>query len=414
MSDPQISNPFRIVYAAGPGDVIATYQHWVNGTDDPSQVAVTYSSQFYDVCQSLHATGYILASHPRTEQLQAGSFRLEHRPILWQRSPHILFHLGQIWYGLRLVISAVRFQATVVIVADGTTHWFVLGLLPLLGIRVIPSLHCLLWRTFQPQRRIEHLLWRLNRALFRNQVTAILAVSTEIAGQVEQLAGTLQPPVALFLPIYRREQFADLAPSNWCTQDLSQGRSPFRVLFAGRIEPEKGVFDLLEIAKRLARASQGEIMFDLCGEGTALDELRQAVRGAGLELVFFCHGHCNQAQMRQHYAQSHVIIAPTRTDFGEGLNKVVVEGVLAGRPVVTAATCPALSYVRAAVVEVSPDDLQGYGDALLKLWSDRIFYQHKQRACLRLQECFYDPARSWAAILRTILVALPRQKYPSR
>ncbi len=414
----QMSNPLRILYAAGPGDVIGTYQHWVKGTDDPSQVAVTYSSQFYDVCQSLQAPGYIIASHANAEQMRDGAFVLEHRPVLWQRSPGVLFHMGQVWYGLRLIVSAVRFRATVVIVADGTTHWFVLRLLPLLGIRVIPSLHCVLWRTFQTQRRVEALLWRLNCALFRHQATAILAVSDSIAQQVDQLTDGHHSPVALFVPLYRREQFADLAPPsdlspNGLNSDgsrsdgLSQTRSPFRVLFAGRIESEKGVFDLLTVAKRLARESHGEIVFDICGDGAALNELRQAVQDADLESVFFCYGYCNQTQMRQRYEQSHVVIAPTRTDFVEGLNKVVVEGVLAGRPVVTSATCPALSYVREAVIEVPPEDLQGYGDALLKLWGDRNFYQRKQQACLTLQERFYDPSRSWAATLKTILRSLP-------
>ena len=41
--------PLRIVYAAGPGDVVGTYRHWKEGRDDPSQVAITYSGQFYDL-----------------------------------------------------------------------------------------------------------------------------------------------------------------------------------------------------------------------------------------------------------------------------------------------------------------------------------------------------------------------------
>lgn len=36
--------PLRILYVAGPGNVIGTYNHWVKGEDDPAQVSVTYSS----------------------------------------------------------------------------------------------------------------------------------------------------------------------------------------------------------------------------------------------------------------------------------------------------------------------------------------------------------------------------------
>lgn len=38
----------KILYAAGPGDIVQTYKYWLNGVDDPSQVALTYSKQFYE------------------------------------------------------------------------------------------------------------------------------------------------------------------------------------------------------------------------------------------------------------------------------------------------------------------------------------------------------------------------------
>jgi glycosyltransferase involved in cell wall biosynthesis len=46
-----------------------------------------------------------------------------------------------------------------------------------------------------------------------------------------------------FLPSYRPEEFKDIG-------EPSKVRNPFRVFFAGRIERNKGVFHLLEIAKR--------------------------------------------------------------------------------------------------------------------------------------------------------------------
>jgi glycosyltransferase involved in cell wall biosynthesis len=110
--------------------------------------------------------------------------------------------------------------------------------------------------------------------------------------------------------------------------------------------------------------------------------------------------------MREMFNRAHVVIVPTKTDFVEGFNQVVVEGVLSGRPVVTSAVCPALSYVKEAVVEVPPDDIQEYGNALLKLCDDRRFYGEKQRSCLTLQEQFYDSSRSWGAVLKSVLVGI--------
>ena len=56
----------RLMYATrGHGDVIGTWRHWKEGRDDPGQVAMTYSGQFYDVCRELGAKGYAIASASR-------------------------------------------------------------------------------------------------------------------------------------------------------------------------------------------------------------------------------------------------------------------------------------------------------------------------------------------------------------
>lgn len=116
-------------------------------------------------------------------------------------------------------------------------------------------------------------------------------------------------------------------------------------------------------------------------------------------------GHCSKLQMQKMFNQAHVVIVPTKTEFVEGLNRVVIEGVLSGRPVITSAVCPALSYVRDAVVEVPPDDVKAYGDALIKLCDDQKFYEQKQRNCLGLQQQFYDTSHSWGTALKSVLVS---------
>ena len=104
--DAMKTRPPRILYAAGPGDIIGTYRHWKAGRDDPSQVAITYSGQFYSLCRELGAQGLVISYCPRVEQLSDGEFRLEHRPVRFGKGPGALYHLGQIWYGLRLTVSA--------------------------------------------------------------------------------------------------------------------------------------------------------------------------------------------------------------------------------------------------------------------------------------------------------------------
>ena len=93
----------------------------------------------------------------------------------------------------------------------------------------------------------------------------------------------------------------------------------------------------------------------------------------------------------------------------------VAEGVLAGKPVITSSVCTALEYVRDAVLEVPPDDVKAYGDAILRLADDAELYESKRRGCTVCQSQFYDSARGWGAAVRQMLkVIAPEKAKPAR
>jgi glycogen(starch) synthase len=392
-----MSKKLRILYAAGCGNVIGTYKHWVVGEDDPSQLSNTYSGQFYDVCRDLDAEAYVISSCEERKSLQDGRFLIEHRPIPLRSSSGLLYHLGQLWYGLWLIASAIRFRADVAVVSNGTTHWFILSLLPWFGVAVIPSLHCTLWRKYIPKRKVEELILKLSHYFFASSCTAILTISDDISNQVAELTDNKHGKILKFSPTYRRDQFAGI-------DSPDKKRKPFRVLFASRIEQDKGVFDLLEIAKRLATLGRQDITFELCGDGSALESVRVAAKLEGIDSHFVCHGHCNKQKMSQILNRMHVVIVPTKSDFIEGFNKVVAEGILSGRPVVTSGVCPAIYSMQDAIVEVPPDDINSYTDALLKLCDDHEFYEQKRESCLGVQSQFYDTQRSWGTLLKSVLI----------
>ena len=397
----------RILYAAGPGDILGTYSRWKRGRHDPNGLAVAYSRQFYDLCQEHDMQGYAISTCHKGGSVTEGRFRIEQRPIPFQNRGGILYHVGQFWHGLRLVAAAIRFRSQAAVIG-GYDHWFVLMVLPLLGIRVIPVLHCTLYPKYNTERNCKGsiLLRFLNAPFFRRAVLAIMSASDDIDQQVVELTKGRNPAIVSFMPTYNESDFAD-------NSSCQNARSPFRILFAGRIEHNKGVFDLLEVAKQLRERSEEDILFDICGDGSELSSLELATRQVGIQDTFQCHGHCRQPQMRELLDQAHVVIVPTRTEFVEGFNQVVVEAILAGRPVITSAVCPALAYVREAAVEVAPNDVSAYADAIVKLRHDRGLYNAKRCACLSLQPQFYDESRGWKAALEHIITALAEKKNPS-
>jgi glycosyltransferase involved in cell wall biosynthesis len=293
----------------------------------------------------------------------------------------------------------------VAVVVCGSTYWFVLRVLPLLGVKVVASLHCVLYPKYRPLSRVQRILRRISRSFFIRGALRILSMSQDITNQVIQTTNGRQRPLLPFLPTYRRGKFDGISAPR-------VGQRPFRVCFAGRIERNKGVFDLLAIAQRFDREGRREIEFDICGDGSQLPELTRQAEQAGIASRFHLHGYCNWDAMRERYSEAHVVIVPTTSQFIEGFNQVIAEAVLAGRPVITSEVCPAIFYVREAVVESPVDDVQKYGDAILKLCDEPEFYAAKVTACTAAREQFYDLDRSWMTALNKALSEVGSSRRP--
>jgi glycogen synthase len=386
----------RILYAAGFGDVIGTFRRWLEGRDDPTEVAITYSEQFFDTCMHLKADALVVASrlacYPR-EKFSARGIRLEHRTCRWAYKSGLRFHFWKLWAGVRLIATVIAYRPDVVVVSDGTCPWFMLRPLRWLRIAVIPTLHCVFYTGDVPWRGIvNRIIGALDRPFWRRTAACVLSVSLDVTRQLQTISGGLHPPVLQFLPIYRERSFEGTAA-------LPAERAPFRVLFAGRIERAKGVFELLEIARRSRAEGRTAVEFELCGSGSALEELSAQVRDLGLESTFRLHGQCDRPTMLEMFRKSHAVIVPTIAEAGEGLAKIVVEGVLASRPVITSSVCPAIEYVGDAVVVVPADDVAGYHDAIVSLYEDPQLYERKREACRHVQKQFYEHSRGWGAML---------------
>jgi hypothetical protein len=164
-----ISLTMKIMYVAGSGNIIGTFDYWKQGQDDPSQVAITYSSQFYDVCSTLNAKAYIISSYTEKQYIKDKNFILENRPILLSNKSGVLYHLGHIIYGLSLIISALKFKPDCIIIFY-SQYAFILSILSRFGIEIVPTVHSTLWNknslTF---KKIQKLFLHMNKVfLFKN------------------------------------------------------------------------------------------------------------------------------------------------------------------------------------------------------------------------------------------------------
>jgi glycogen synthase len=386
--------PLRILFAAGPGDVIATYRHWKSRVEDPTEIVPTYSGQFYELCERGGHFGFVISTHSRREEVRDGRFRIIHcpRPTFggWR------YHLQQLTWAVRLTWDALRFRADVVIVHYGMCYLFGLWLLPVFRVKVVPNVFNTFWPKDRRLSRMQRIVLRLTGQFLRWGAWAILSISHAITRQLDELTGGRHGPVFEMLPVYRREYFAHLPlpPAN---------RPPFHVLYVGRIEADKGVFVVLELARRFATAGRTDIEFDLCGAGAALEELRKKAIDLGVESRFRIHGHCGRAKLQEMYSAAHVVIIPTTAQFTEGFNQVMTEAVLSGRPVVTSDACPAVEYLPNTGAIVPTDDRDAYENAVLRLCDDPAFYESARANCAAVSGPFYDPANGWRAAVERLL-----------
>jgi glycogen(starch) synthase len=388
----------RILYAAGPGDVIGAHKSWASGQPHPSQVSLTYSGQFADYCRDVEAKAYIISSHADRRRVTDGNFTLEHRPKPMSGAGGLKYHLSQVLYGVGIVASALRYRAHAVVAHSDTTHLFVLAPLRLFGVRVVPSLHNTLWPAgFPPHGLVSRTLLKLNGLFFRWFASAVVCVSPECVRQVRSISGGRPQGIydmrAQFYPLY----FSSIrkAPEH--------ASRPFRIAFVGRADHDKGAFDVLKMAQKVNSERPGETHWELCGDGPDLAELRKSTADLGLDSIITIRGWTSPEEMKDVLSRSHIAIVPTRSSFPEGLAKTAAEAILAGRPLITSAVTPALEVLRPACLEAKADDVDSYVSCVMRLLDDQETFERLRDACKDLQSQFYDRGRGHCSALKAAI-----------
>lgn len=163
---------------------------------------------------------------------------------------------------------------------------------------------------------------RVARPAFRRVLGASAAVTTVsrwLADELVRLQPTAQPAVApmpvateLFHPRGGRE------------------RDPGKILFVGRLTPQKGVDRLLHAFRDLV-AELPACTLDLIGSGPAAEELQQLAGELGIGGRVNWLGALPQPELADHYSRAAVVVVPSHE---EGLGLVAAEAMLSGAAVV--------------------------------------------------------------------------------
>lgn len=114
---------------------------------------------------------------------------------------------------------------------------------------------------------------------------------------------------------------------------LRQNGAERIVLYVGRVEANKGVFDLLE-AFRTQLAANPRLRLVYIGAGDAVPDLKATVSRLGLENRVIFAGRVDHAHIGFFLSQAYVLVTPTRRSFPEGRCMAAMDGLACGVPVI--------------------------------------------------------------------------------
>ncbi len=141
--------------------------------------------------------------------------------------------------------------------------------------------------------------------------------------------------------------------------------NPLRILFVGRLVPQKGPQILLDAIRGL-----GDVELRIVGGGPLAEGLHREVAIRGLSDVVTFVGPVGQDELPSHYEWADVFCLPS---FSEGLPVVLMEAMSTGLPVITTriAGIPELVDDGVSGLVVSPGRADVLHDALVRLSTDR-------------------------------------------
>lgn len=160
------------------------------------------------------------------------------------------------------------------------------------------------------------------------------------------------------------------------TGPAANPHGPVRLVFVGRLAPEKGVRVLLE-ALGQACAKGADLRLTVIGDGPDRATLEAMAAPFG-ETVRFT-GYQSQDEVAAHLAQGDIFVLPS---FAEGVPVVLMEAMASGLPVITTriAGIPELVEDGRSGLIVAPGDAEALTHAILRLAADSGLRRQMGRA----------------------------------
>ncbi|WP_117190448.1 glycosyltransferase family 4 protein [Rhizobium terrae] len=387
----QPSQTPRVAFIAGPGDVAGTFDHWIEGRFDPRTPVVAYSTMFYTLIEKLQAMALLIAEPENLPKHRDPRFRFVSIPRA-RPSGSLSYRKASFTFSRKVVRELHEYQPHVLLMGVDTP-WWVVSSIPR-NTKIVLTAHNNFWPMGLEPKSIKDRLKRRMTSLSIRRVEAGVCTSEETRRQVVELAGG------------KAERFYAEVPQ-LLSKFLASPRQSDQlrdILFLGRLQEEKGIFDLLAAFENTA-ARYPHITLAFAGAGEAEAELRRRIAASSFSGRIRMLGQLNADDVHQQLAQTDLLACPTRSTFPEGLALVVVEAAAHGVPSILSSVVPAKELVAGACIEFPADDVRAFSSALNLLASDTRKLHELRTTLIQDRQKFFDRSLSWGTKLYSAFVA---------
>lgn len=397
----------RLMLVTGPGDVAGSHAHWQAGRNDPSIPSIAYSSQIYELSEALGAELTVLHETPATG-VDPARGRIRFRETPPPKGTGIGFHLADIAHALGIVARAAVSRSDLIILQRGAVHFWPYALARLFGCRVMVSMHNTLWPAHRRQTRRERLINRLNGWFFR-RTDGVVAVSDAARRQAISVAGPGHNGAIQQIPQYQSNLVHAWRPR-------PADRALEQLLYLGRIEEDKGVFDLLDAFAMVAPA-QPEMHLRIVGTGSDLARLRGAAGALPHSIArrIEIPGPVSGAEVFDELADADLLVCPTTGQFAEGLAKTPIEAAIMGVPSLITSVVPVSELLGDAAVVVPADNVSAMAMVMTRLAQNPARLADMAEATAPCRDRLFDRGCSLASQLLVLMErAAERHPLPAR
>lgn len=385
----QIGEPFKISFVAGPGDVCGTFNYWRQKKHDERVPVVTYSGMLYDLIEELEGKLQVITPYAPPEGfIRDKNFQFDqvYRRPFRNRFEYISSQWG---YGREVASKINKFSPHVVIASTDfpAMAWRKIGR----KRPFIMSVHNTFWPKGRQPISIKDKIKNQLLSIYSKGISDAVCTSLECSRQLNILSGGRINGLCEF------PQLAQRYPANF-------PQKPRRVLYAGRIERNKGIFDLLDSFIALTNIFPDlELVF--IGSGQEERELIERIEDVGSERVSFL-GRLGAKDVHSRLAKTDLVVCPTTSDFNEGLLLVALEAASHGVPAVLSSVVPAAELLEDACVVFEADDVSDLTAKISAIIDDRPRYELMAKSAYRVSGNMYDRSLSWVSQLVQVLERL--------